>query len=172
MSARDVAWALAFALSPLGAPCARIEDLPPVVSASLPLEVRAILVGGRTLTPYVLVAHINPFYLQGDFNGDGKRDTAVLVKNRSSGKVGIAIFLSGKQTPVVVGAGKALGNGGDDLFWMDAWSVQSKGAARRGVSDEAPPRLRGDALLVMATDSASSLIYWNGSAYAWYQEGD
>jgi hypothetical protein len=172
MSARGVVWLLAFALVSLGALCAGIDDLPPAVSASLPLEVRAILVGGKVLTPYVLVAHINPFYLQGDFNGDGKRDTAVLIKSRTSGKVGIAIFLAGKHTPAVVGAGKPIGNGGNDLFWMDAWSVKSKGAVERGMTDEAPPKLRGDALLVEATDSASALIYWTGSVYAWYQQGD
>jgi hypothetical protein len=153
MGARGVVCLWAFALFSLGALCAGIDDLPPAVSASLPLEVRAILADGKVLTSYVLVAHINPFYLQGDFNGDGKRDTAVLIKSRTSGKVGIAIFLAGKHTPAVVGAGKPIGNGG-------------------GMTDEAPPKLRGDALLVEATDSASALIYWTGSVYAWYQQGD
>lgn len=40
---------------------------------------------------YDLSFRIKPSYLKGDFNGDGKMDTAVLVKEHSTGKIGIAI---------------------------------------------------------------------------------
>jgi hypothetical protein len=41
---------------------------------------------------YDLFFRLNPFYLRGDFNGDGKIDVAALVKQRSTGKLGIAIL--------------------------------------------------------------------------------
>jgi hypothetical protein len=164
--------AMVAALTPLAAFCASIDDLPPAVAASLPAEVSAVLEGGTTLAPYVLDAHVNPFYLQGDFDGDGRRDTAILVKNRASGKFGIAVFLAGGKSPIVLGAGKGFGNGSDDFSWMDAWSVQPKGPVRQGASNEPPPKLKGDALLVMHTESASALVYWNGKSFAWYQQGD
>jgi hypothetical protein len=40
---------------------------------------------------------LNPFYLRGDFNGDGKPDVAILVKNKTPGKLGIAICHNGKN---------------------------------------------------------------------------
>ncbi|MGA3286871.1 MAG: hypothetical protein ABSD46_05570 [Bacteroidota bacterium] len=35
--------------------------------------------------------HLNPFYLRGDFDADGKLDYAVLIKHKKYGKSGIAI---------------------------------------------------------------------------------
>src|SRR5262249_36121334 len=46
---------------------------------------------------------INPFYLSGDFDGDGKLDFAVQVDH--SGSHGLAICLSRQKKPLVVGAG-------------------------------------------------------------------
>ena len=34
------------------------------------------------------------------------------------------------------------------------------------------PHLRGDGLLVGKSEAASSLIYWNGKRYVWFQQGD
>jgi hypothetical protein len=65
-----------------------------------------------------------------------------------------------------------LGNAGDDFSWMDAWYVFQRGPVRRGADEKAPPKLRGDALMVSKSESASALIYWNGKNYAWYQQGD
>jgi hypothetical protein len=33
-------------------------------------------------------------------------------------------------------------------------------------------QLRGDALWVAKSESASAFLYWNGRDYAWYQESD
>jgi hypothetical protein len=43
---------------------------------------------------------------------------------------------------------------------------------QRGADETAPPTLKGDALMVIKTESASALIYWNGRGYSWYQQGD
>jgi hypothetical protein len=42
----------------------------------------------------------------------------------------------------------------------------------RGADQKKPPVLRGDALYVEKTESASAIIYWDGSTYRWYQQGD
>ena len=112
---------------------------------------------------------ISPSYLEGDFNGDGKMDIAVLVKERSTGKLGIAIVdgTTGKVT--ILGAGIRIGNGGDDFEWMDNWKVYSK---QHKTSYANAPRFRGDALLVGKSEAASALIYWNGKRYVWLQQGD
>jgi hypothetical protein len=62
---------------------------------------------------------VNPFYLRGDFDGDGKIDLAVLVDQRSTGKSGIAIIHGVRSKVTILGAGVGIGSGGDDFEWMD-----------------------------------------------------
>ena len=113
---------------------------------------------------------LNPFYQRGDFDGDGALDFAALVVETTSKKSGIVIVHRATTRAFVVGAGRTIGNGGDDFSWMDAWRVFEKSAVPR--STGAPPVLKGDALHVIKTESASGLIYWTGTAYRWYQQGD
>jgi hypothetical protein len=80
------------------------------------------------------------------------------------------LHASGKS--FVVGAGKDVGNGGDDWSWMDKWSLTKRGPVEQGADEAAPPKLKGDALLVEKTESASALVYFDGKTYAWYQQGD
>jgi hypothetical protein len=116
---------------------------------------------------YELSYRMNPSYLNGDFNGDNKIDVAVLVKERSRGKIGIAIINGANNNVTILGAGTAIGNGGDDFEWMDSWEIYSKDRIATSV-----PKLRGDALLVSKSEAASALIYWNGERYVWRQQGD
>lgn len=121
---------------------------------------------------YRLSHHLNPYYLRGDFNGDGRADIAVLVERLADGKQGIAIFHAGESLIRVVGAGFPLGPGGDDFSWMDVWQVYPKGPVEQGVEEADPPTLRGEALWVEKSESASAIIYWDGKKYAWYHQGD
>jgi len=94
----------------------------------------------------------------GDFNGDGRSDVALLIEERTTRKVGIAILESRKNQFKILGAGKSFGNGGDDFNWMDVWSMRHSGKA--------------DQLYVGKKEAASAVIYWDGSKYKWQQEGD
>jgi hypothetical protein len=138
----------------------------------VPDAVKRALTNGSTGKKYDLSFHMNPSYLDGDFNGDGKMDVAVLVKERSTGKLGIAIVhgTTGKMT--VLGAGIAIGNGGDDFEWMDSWQLYSKTRAAHPADQTSVPHQRSDALLVERNEAASALIYWNGKRYVWSQRGD
>jgi len=136
-----------------------------------PEAINRAITNGFLAKEYELSFHMNPFYLRGDFNRDGKADIAVVVKQRSTGKLGIAIINGATDKVTVVGAGNAIGNGGDDFEWMDSWQVYSKGRAIQE-AEGSVPHLRGDALLVGKSEAASALIYWNGKRYAWFQQGD
>lgn len=140
--------------------------------SSLPPEVRDAFEKSPHAKRYQLSAHINPFYLHGDFDGDGRSDTALLIKERSSGKNGIAIYHGKSNRFSIVGAGQDWGNGSDDFPGMDAWHVFYRGPVGIGADGKVLPKLRGDALMVIKTESGSALIYWNGKRYAWYQQGD
>jgi hypothetical protein len=121
---------------------------------------------------YQLSARLDPSLLHGDFDGDGQLDQAVLVSRRETGAQGIAFLHAGSARIVVVGAGHTLGNGGDDFSWMDAWSLLPSRSIPGGAGEPAPPALRGDALLVEKLESASAIVYWDGTAYRWHQQGD
>jgi len=90
---------------------------------------------------------LEPSYLRGDFDGDGKTDVAILVKQKSSGKIGIAVCHSSTKKIVLIGAGTSVGNGGDNFDWMDIWRVTPKAAAS-GKVGKAVPLMKGDALHV------------------------
>jgi hypothetical protein len=120
---------------------------------------------------YAFSSAMKPSHLKGDFDGDGKPDTAVLVKQKTSGKIGIAVCHSSTNKIVIIGAGTMIGNGGDNFDWMDIWKVVTKAAAAKHLGRDASA-LKGDALHVEKSESASALIYWNGTKYVWRQQGD
>jgi hypothetical protein len=113
---------------------------------------------------------LNPFYQRGDFDGDGRADLAILVRDKASGKVGI-LMLHRVGKPVLLGAGLPFGNGGDDFAWIDQWSVDDHGPS--------PQRGRGataarssDSLWVAKEGAASALIRYGSRRYVWHQKGD
>src|SRR6266850_635406 len=136
----------------------------------VPDAVKNALTNGSPGKEYDLSFRTNPSYLQGDFNGDGKMDVAVLITERSTGKLGIAIVHGSTGKVTILGAGIGVGNGGDDFEWMDSWQVYAKTRAAHAAGETSVSRLRGDALLVEKSDAASALIYWNGKRYVWSQQ--
>ena len=144
------------------------DDIDFVASISLPPEVWEVL---EKHNEYSVETRINPFYLRGDFDADGKSETAVLVKHRPTGKKGMALVsITGKLR--VIGAGEKGGEELDNFDWMDAWYVFPKGKVEQGASEEAPPKLKGDAIAAIKTEAASGLIWWDGKRFRWYQQGD
>jgi hypothetical protein len=121
---------------------------------------------------------LNPFYLRGDFDGDGSPDYAILAIHRSDSKKGIAIWLSSKpdSEPRMIGAGtksRAGGEVSDNWDFFDAWQVYGKRTVSKGVGEGSkPPRLIGEAILIEKTESASGLLYWDSKQFRWYQQGD
>jgi hypothetical protein len=92
---------------------------------------------------------MHPFYLHGDFSGDCKADTAILVKNKDSSKVGIAICHGGKDEVFFVGAGTTVGGGGDDSVGWTPGRCNGRRARRPSSS----------ARLYSLSESGGGLIY-------------
>jgi hypothetical protein len=125
----------------------------------------------RESQPLELSLRINPFVWQGDFDGDKATDVAVMVKRVSDGKEGIAILWRKQANPTVVGAGAEVGNGGDDLSWVDFWGVEESGSLQESYYADTM-RLEADALIVSKEASASGLIYFVEREARWQQQGD
>lgn len=138
---------------------------------NVPRWVRELFAAKKLDEKYEFSFRLNPFYLRGDFNGDKIPDVAIIVKEKKSGKFGIAIVHGGNHQVFVIGAGRKIRNG-DDFDWMNIWGIYPNGGVRRGAGEGKPPMLRGEALLVEKAESASALIYWDGKEYRWYQQGD
>jgi hypothetical protein len=125
---------------------------------------------------YTTVATLHPCFLAADFDGDGRKDLAVLVRDRTTNKTGIALHHSGDGTWHIIGAGSRTmeESAGDDFStWLGAWSIHPRNVpVEKGVEAGEPPKLRGDALLLEEPESASGIVYWSGTRYVWYQQGD
>jgi hypothetical protein len=129
------------------------------------------LQGEASDSRFVAATHVNPCVLFGDFDGDGHTDLATLVRERKSGKVGIAVAIQDGKVHVL-GAGSELGNGGDDFGWLDHWYTFTQGPVTPGAGEGVPPALRGDAIHVEKSESASALLFPSSGGFEWYQQGD
>jgi hypothetical protein len=108
-----------------------------------------------------------PPYLDGDFDGDGVTDAAVLVQQRTTGKLGVAFVLRGPGKVVVFGAGTPDPSGADDLSWIDRWDRISKGTTydlTHRLRLAPPPRV--DVVWVAHGDSTGAYIAWTGTGFA------
>jgi hypothetical protein len=144
-----------------------VENVPDDILKSVEL--------GQFAQSYTLDGSMNPFYLRGDFDGDGKSDYAVRIKSKVTSESGIAIWLSSLHRFVFLGAGtpfKVSGSSASNLDFLNTWQVYGKRLVERSVESAPPPHLVGEAILAGKRESASGLIYWNGKSFVWYQQGD
>jgi hypothetical protein len=162
---------LLLTLAALIVPSAWLQSLTVEQRYSVPEWAIRVMEQGEFQKLYEMDAHLNPFCQRADFDGDGKADFAVFVRERSSGKIGVAFIHRASDRLHIVGAGRP-GVHGDDYSWIDAWTVFDKGIVSQGADATPPPQLIGDGLLIFKTESASAILWWNGREYRWYQQGD
>lgn len=122
---------------------------------------------------FIVKCYLKPCFLEGDFNGDGLTDYAVLIVKKGDMKRGI-IFLPKGEKSVIVAAGNtiegyAIGYKRSDNFnWANGWHVDKKNDFERlSGSDE----IKGDVVtLEERVEGGMGIlpIYWNGSSYARY----
>lgn len=168
----------------------------PSPSAAVTLEekMRAAVKSG--FGPQIdLVTGNEPFYLVGDFNGDGREDLAVSV-NTEQGRgdlkkhgvkfLDVSPFADTNGSEIDVAemgrncVGVAIIHGGDEgwaapqanakyLFYecFIPFSLVRKGSrVERGTASRGPtPKLKGDAILLELESGGSTLVYWDGKTY-------
>jgi len=107
----------------------------------------------------------SPPYIDGDFDGDGVMDAAVLVERRSTGKIGLAIIRGTRQITVLgAGTGSA---GPDNLDWIDRLDRFHKGSIDTTIGDRPNIQFVGDAVWVARGDSVSAFYGWTGRAFVY-----
>jgi len=118
-------------------------------------------------TAYEIRDNINPYYLEGDFNGDKKQDIAIFIVQKSTQKPGILIIHANSQEFFIAGAGKDIVGGGDDYSWLDVWKIYPELALKRGQTESLS--LKGEGLFVENYNMFNAVIYWTGKDYKiWY----
>ena len=124
---------------------------------------------------YRVSFRLQPPYLRGDFDGDGKPDYAIPIESISDHLKGIGIWLSTQRKIFVLGAGQPFAFGSSvekDLNAIYMWEVHEKKPVTQRAGAGLPPKLLGDALAVRKTGGASGLIYWDGKNFTWYEQGE
>jgi hypothetical protein len=135
-------------------------------AADLPTAVAMCL---KKAPSYTISDKANNSYLQGDFDGDGLPDYAVVVSRGPEQGI-LVCRAAAAASPIVLGAGTAF-HGMTNLDFT-AWHPHEKRRrVARGAGQHRIPVLLGDALL-LEWESASGLVYWNGTRFVWYQQGD
>ena len=120
---------------------------------------------------YSVGYELYPYFLRADFNGDSRRDVAIQIVEKKSGKVGIAIFHAKKPQAIsipisILGAGNSISGNGNDLKWVNFWNILD----RKNIPNKKSfPEFDGDAITVGKRDSTSVIIYWDGKKYSWHR---
>ncbi|HUL43251.1 MAG TPA: hypothetical protein VLY03_02725 [Bacteroidota bacterium] len=124
---------------------------------------------------YAITYSLFPHTLLGDFDGDGKKDVVIQVVEKRSKMAGFMIIHARKPQALfigktIVGAGRSIGTSGDDLSWVNEWSVVS--AKRLAAADYGSIiDAKGDALIFAKRGAQKFLLYWNGKRYEWHRVG-
>ena len=104
---------------------------------------------------------INPYYISGDFDGDGFTDIAVQVETSKDQRPGILLCLA-KRDSALVGASNPL-PWKEDVLPFDDWMLIRKGTKRLSIY----PQLKFDTLGWFNGDGRGVFIYWDGIKFDW-----
>src|SRR5207244_13218237 len=91
----------------------------------LPRWADSALIAAGLGRQFTLSSQLNPAYEFGDFDGDGFFDVAVEIKDSGGLRYGIAIVHRTDRSVRVVGAGRPVGDGKDQLRRSASWGVSS-----------------------------------------------
>lgn len=124
-----------------------------------------------------VVRTMNPFYIRGDFNGDGELDLAFWVQNPETQQRGVAILHSTLERLYVFGAGQPRpdpqGTAPNEL-WVDAWHLIPAGQMEGhpygdvpevGVVDGEPFTFERETLEFVHLGKSAFVFYWADGQY-------
>ncbi len=143
------------------APQAEINAL-----ASLPYSFLERFRQGEFNSLYVIAYDaVNPFYLTGDFDGDGEMDYALKLRAKTNKDVAEDAVFFAKGEP------RLISNDIKEDYPGPAWYVVSeteKQQMRSAAVEEGgkkSAKLKGDAIMMVRPESSTALVFWNGKRF-------
>ena len=110
---------------------------------------------------------INPFYISGDYDGDGLTDFAVQVRTKKDRTQGILFcFANGRLVLLGAGASVVWPQDGSSGWPFDSWILIRKGSKHLSIY----PQIKSDTLALMKADEGGGLVYWDGKKFSWQRE--
>ncbi len=126
---------------------------------------------------YPVLRAMNPFFLRGDFNGDGEQDLAFWVQNRKTNQRGVAIVHSTLEQLFMFGAGKPrpapLAEAASEIR-VDAWHLVPAGDIEShpytdipevGVVSGQPFTFKRETLEFIHLGKSAFVFYWAKGQY-------
>jgi hypothetical protein len=116
---------------------------------------------------------INPYYLRGDFDGDGKPDYAITARSPRTRSIGLVVC-AGNGSISLLGRGLGEAEFSDmsrDVFIAPHWEVftRERVDTLRQYGSNVPrpvPNVRAESIAMIWEDGIS-LIYWDGQQFRW-----
>ena len=127
----------------------------------LPRWADSALIAAGLGRQFTLSSQLNPAYEFADFDGDGLSDLAVEIKDTGL-RYGIAIVHRIDRSVHVVGAGRPVGNGKDQLSRSASWGVSSLRHGRHLAFGR-------DVLIISQQGAHDGWLAWDGRAYVWME---
>ncbi|MBA3674244.1 MAG: hypothetical protein H0W75_04680 [Chitinophagaceae bacterium] len=134
-------------------------------------------------TTYEISKEHAPFMVTGYFNQDKTLDTAVLIRNKSTGKDALLIKHGGTEKSFLLKKGKDVGTDFDDFNWVGQFAVTKKGTKvwdnvidDEIVGEDQVPEskkyiLKTDGIFVHVDEaSGGGIIYFTNGKYVWVQQ--
>ncbi len=132
---------------------------------------------------YELSKGHKPFIVTGYFNADDILDTAIIVKQKSTGKDALFIKHGGTDKNFLLKKGKDVGTDFPDFNWVGQFEVVKKGTkvwdnvidgeivGEDQIPDSIKIVLPTDGIFVHVDEaSGGGIIYYNNGKYVWVQQ--
>ncbi len=136
------------------------------IRAGTPGNLQALFEAAKLEKQYTLnVTYRNPWYIWGDFDGDGKPDYVVQLTSFAN---------DAQETAVLFGNQRVHWLSRQKLNYPDgAWYVYPKQKVpRSGWEEKAPPVLKGDAIMMIKPESSAAIVFWTGKKFDSYFVSD
>lgn len=136
----------------------------------LPEGVQSCLEREAVRSVAVLQTKTNPYYLRGDFDGDGRPDYAVAIVGRKTGRNGIALCNASGLTLILRGdarPNRPFSDMPDDNFLSGDWCVLTRAEALRRISANKLSVNPKAEVILMPWDDAEGILYFDGRQYLW-----
>lgn len=133
-----------------------------LVLSHMPEWAKPVLEKSELVKNYKIQREFNPYYFEGDFNGDKLIDIAFFVENTIDHTKGLMFINGGKNLVFIVGCGNAT-DMGSSITWAKTWFVFRDRIARNASKKTLP--LKTPAILLKGSKETNLVVYWSRNKY-------